>query len=598
MAQQLINIGNAPGDNTGDPARNAFDKCNLNFTELYGRSASVSGFAEYRYDSTTTPPPASGEIRANNTSVSAVTVLYFNNITSNGSDIKRVLTEMSIGTVMVIQDQDNNVNFGKFTVNATPIDQTTYVQFPVTVTDSGGTLFNNARLLVAIMGSGGGGGGNVSNVGTPANGQLAQWTDATHIQGINTSTLGLAPLANPVFTGDPQAPTPLTADNDTSIATTAFVKAQGYLTGNQTITLSGDVTGSGATAITATIANAAVTYAKMQNVSATGRFLGRIAAGAGSPEELTAANGWTILGIMPAANEPAHTGDVTNSAGALALTIANSAVTNAKLANMAANSIKGNNTGSAAAPIDLTGAQVDAMLPVFTSALNGLAPLSGGGTTNFLRADGTWAAPAGGAVTQPTQQIFTSGSGTYTLPANCKRIEVTCVGGGAGGAGGGSSPGNGTAGGNTTFGSLTAGGAAATTSGFNAGAPGTASGGTQNIGGGWGTDGGTAVTGTNTLGSPGGASYFGGAGGGAIARAGNAAAANTGSGGGGGSGGTSGVNTGAGGSSGGTVIYYTNSPAATYSYSVGGAGNGGAAGSGGFAGGNGAAGIIIVKEFY
>src|SRR5262252_2432405 len=156
MVQQIINIGSAPGDNTGDPARNAFDKCNLNFTELYGRSASVSGFAEYRYDSTTTPPPASGEIRANNTSVSAVTVLYFNNITSNGSDIKRVLTEMSIGTVMVIQDQDNNVNFGKFTVNATPIDQTIYVQFPVTVSDSGGTLFNNARLLVAVMGGGAG----------------------------------------------------------------------------------------------------------------------------------------------------------------------------------------------------------------------------------------------------------------------------------------------------------------------------------------------------------------------------------------------------------------------------------------------------------
>lgn len=41
---------------------------------------------------------------------------------------------------------------------------------------------------------------------------------------------GAAPLANPVFTGDPQAPTPATGDNDTSIATTAFVKAQGYLT--------------------------------------------------------------------------------------------------------------------------------------------------------------------------------------------------------------------------------------------------------------------------------------------------------------------------------------------------------------------------------
>jgi len=39
-----------------------------------------------------------------------------------------------------------------------------------------------------------------------------------------------APLASPIFTGDARAVTPATADNDTSIATTAFVKAQAYLT--------------------------------------------------------------------------------------------------------------------------------------------------------------------------------------------------------------------------------------------------------------------------------------------------------------------------------------------------------------------------------
>lgn len=69
------------------------------------------------------------------------------------------------------------------------------------------------------------GGGNVNNSGVPTVGQIAQWTDATHIQGVAASSLGFAPIASPVFTGDPQAPTPATADNDTSIATTAFVKA-------------------------------------------------------------------------------------------------------------------------------------------------------------------------------------------------------------------------------------------------------------------------------------------------------------------------------------------------------------------------------------
>lgn len=42
MAQQLIGIGAAPNDGTGDPARTAFDKVNDNFTELYSIS-SVEG---------------------------------------------------------------------------------------------------------------------------------------------------------------------------------------------------------------------------------------------------------------------------------------------------------------------------------------------------------------------------------------------------------------------------------------------------------------------------------------------------------------------------------------------------------------------------
>ena len=40
----------------------------------------------------------------------------------------------------------------------------------------------------------------------------------------------------------------------------------------------------------------------------------------------------------------------------------------------------------------LKGKQVE----TFTDTTEGVVPASGGGTTNFLRADGTWVAPAGG----------------------------------------------------------------------------------------------------------------------------------------------------------------------------------------------------------
>ena len=48
-------------------------------------------------------------------------------------------------------------------------------------------------------------------------------------------------------------------------------------------------------------------------------------------------------------------------------------------------------------PIDSDGATADVVLPLFTSTLAGLVPGSGGGTANYMRADGTWAVPPGGA---------------------------------------------------------------------------------------------------------------------------------------------------------------------------------------------------------
>jgi len=74
----------------------------------------------------------------------------------------------------------------------------------------------------------------------------------------------------------------------------------------------------------------------------------------------------------------------------------NNSVTNAKLADVPTATFKGRTTGGTGDPEDLTTAQATALLDLFTSVLKGLAPASGGGTTNFLRADGSWVAPPGG----------------------------------------------------------------------------------------------------------------------------------------------------------------------------------------------------------
>lgn len=77
--------------------------------------------------------------------------------------------------------------------------------------------------------------------------------------------------------GNATAATQLSSDNSTKLATTAFVKAQSYLTGNQSISLSGDATGSGTTSIAVTLANTgtAGTYTKV-----TTDAKGRVTAGA------------------------------------------------------------------------------------------------------------------------------------------------------------------------------------------------------------------------------------------------------------------------------------------------------------------------------
>lgn len=62
------------------------------------------------------------------------------------------------------------------------------------------------------------------------------------------------------------ASTQTASDSSTKIATTAFVKAQNYLTGNQNISFTGDATGSGTTSVALTLANSGIvagTYAKV-----------------------------------------------------------------------------------------------------------------------------------------------------------------------------------------------------------------------------------------------------------------------------------------------------------------------------------------------
>lgn len=98
--------------------------------------------------------------------------------------------------------------------------------------------------------------------------------------------------------------------------------------------LTGDVTaGPGSGSQAATIANDAVTFAKMQNISSD-HLIGRHSSGSGDPQQIGVGSSLAISGAN--LERAALTGDVTASSGSNTTTIANNAVTYAKMQDVTA----------------------------------------------------------------------------------------------------------------------------------------------------------------------------------------------------------------------------------------------------------------------
>lgn len=129
------------------------------------------------------------------------------------------------------------------------------------------------------------------------------------------------------------------------------------------------------------LTNTTVVPASYTNATLTVDSKGRITA---------ASNGSPGIGLVDG-----DKGDITVSGTGSVWTIDNQAVTLAKMANLATGTFIGRFTAATGVPEALTGTQATTLLDVFSSTAKGLVPASGGGTTNFLRADGTFAQPAG-----------------------------------------------------------------------------------------------------------------------------------------------------------------------------------------------------------
>lgn len=424
-----------------------------------------------------------------------------------------------------------------------------------------------------------------------------------------TGTGSMVLSAGPTFTGTVTIPTPFTLGAVSMTSTGTQLNYLNAATGT-TGTTSSNVVFSASPTFTGTVTIPTPFTLGSTSVTATGTQLNYLNAATGT-------TGTTSSNVVFSAS-PTFTGTLSSANHTITSTSANAFAVGANGTTNPAFNVDAS-TASVATGLNVKGAAAGGgtALSVISSGTNenltidakgsGTITIAGTstGTVALTRAV-TGLTFNGSTIAVPTRQVLTSGSSaTYTTPANARQLRVRMVGGGGGGGGSSSTivvaGSNGTA---TSFNSVTAaGGSGAPASASNAttvgGAGGTGGTGSASfrIAGGAGAGGSNGVSTANIPGGTGGSSAFGGGGIGGFY---NIAAGNgaTNSGGGGGGAEYNASNPiigGGGGGAGEYVELIINSPAATYTYTV---GPGGAGGSSTNNGGTGGSGIIIVDEFY
>jgi len=126
----------------------------------WGNSPLTSGVFAYVFNTVTTAPPASQRIRFNaGHPYTAVTKLWADFSSSNSEDLYWGWMRIRVGSLIIVQDKDNHLQFAEFTTTGVPIDLGTYVELPVAWVSNGTALAVQAVLTRVTAPAPGGSGG-------------------------------------------------------------------------------------------------------------------------------------------------------------------------------------------------------------------------------------------------------------------------------------------------------------------------------------------------------------------------------------------------------------------------------------------------------
>ena len=100
----------------------------------------TAGSFDYRFNNTPTPPPAEGNVRFNQTAYASVTTVWMHRIDNAGSDQRTILLLRQPGDRMRIEDRDNADVYATYDLIADPVDSGSYVTFAVQFRATAGTL--------------------------------------------------------------------------------------------------------------------------------------------------------------------------------------------------------------------------------------------------------------------------------------------------------------------------------------------------------------------------------------------------------------------------------------------------------------------------